>query len=493
MAIKPKSIKDVVSLIEAEKEDRENALISQEHRLFSAIRNFVSLILEDDAERRKRLLPGAATALFWCLIPSAGTATVGFVAIASLVLAWQQSRLLAVQNDKIEVQNVLAEAQRRAGLVFEITAIFEQIEKEKGATKIDDPEYHCSEERKEACYTRFQDPSEQVIFTPSRATLGRIAALTQALRPYRYLVVEGSTADLCPSDTRSINLDAAYNFLVGELANRGPRGGKAPIDVDRAKELAEDAYARNWGLPLDSSRNIVSSTLNEISDWVLGLKSPANLQLNCSPASPERGQLLVSLHAAGIDISAIQAAGGDFTYSDIPGASLSGVRLDGVNLTGARLPGANFGNSLLHNVIFRDADLSNARFTNAWISKSDFEGAQIQVYLRDGDAPLFLMPSKSEDNLLSGFRLYQRSSEPNIIERFCYSITLPTGLAAEAKKLALLVETRKYRSNGKPSVQYARLMFDIGIPLTTLGSKELTDQEVELEYSPISACRDTND
>lgn len=197
------------SSIATEKSDREAAMISQEHRLIPAISNVVTVLLSKGTEKRRTQLPKAIGALFWCLVPSGGTASVGIIAILSLMLAWQQTRLLSAQNYKIDVQNVLAEAQRRSGLMFETAAIFQQLEDEKAKAT---PTTGCQGDSPEMCWNT---TATRPIFVPSRATTGRIAALTQALRPYRYLSVEddtgpyrfrnaGSLEDLCPESIPAV-------------------------------------------------------------------------------------------------------------------------------------------------------------------------------------------------------------------------------------------------------------------------------------------------
>jgi hypothetical protein len=215
--------------------DQEAAFLAQEHRFIAAIRNAAEVIFARRGQERSRLLPPALSALAWCLVPSGGTAAVGLVALLTLLLTFQQSRLLAIQNDKIEVQNLLAEAQRRASLVVEITAIFERIDAEKA--QLASQRRDCENPQQRLCFQPPVPDEPQPIFVPSQATLGRIAALTQALRPYRYLTVEGAVPELCPQDTASPTLTAAYTALLGEIVGRGPAGARSGLDAERATVL----------------------------------------------------------------------------------------------------------------------------------------------------------------------------------------------------------------------------------------------------------------
>ena len=120
--------------------------------------------------------------------PSPAAATISLVSILGLVVALQSNRLLMLQTAQMEEQNMLAEAQRRASLVIEATSVFEQIEREKEqVTKRKASNRACTSDNVAHCWNRN-------LFVPTQATMGRLAALTQALRPYRYLVVEPNEA-----------------------------------------------------------------------------------------------------------------------------------------------------------------------------------------------------------------------------------------------------------------------------------------------------------
>lgn len=500
------TVERLAEALQQERRDREAAMVGQEHRLVPAVKTLLEVLFRRKGPDRAALLPSAASAVVWCLVPSAGTAGIGLIALLSLFLTWQQARLLALQNDKIEVQNMLAEAQRRASLVFEISAIFERIDAEKeSATK---PEkITCVDSAQRGCFRQSKVAGRE-IFVPSAATLGRTAALTQALRPYRYLTVEGAAASACPQATTSESLSKSYQDLLGTIANRGPRGARTGLSAEQAATLTAAHYSQvpdaAWDV-LGTARHTARQIIEAVTDTASA--TPANA-LNCAPASPERGQLLVSLHAASIDISAIQAAGGDFTFADFPGAFLDGVELTGVDLSGARLPGASLARSHLVGVTFRGADLSNAKFGNAVVEKSHFEGARIQVYLKDGDAPWFFTPRVSNDNLLSGMQVYQEAQKPNIFERLCLSLTLPSGfmLASARPALAaatdatlvvqpaadfgLLVETRTSAQPGKQR-QFGVLVYQLGLPRQVLHQgtpADPTGLATRLEYIPLSDC-----
>ncbi len=452
----------------ATREALETALIAQEHRLLPALRTLAEIVFQRRGAERWRVLPAALSSVAWCLLPSPGTATVGIVALLTLFVTFQQARLLAIQNDKVEIQNMLAEAQRRASLAVEITAIFERLDREKEEAAKDQLGA-CRSAANRRCWLQSEGEPPQLSFVPTQATIGRIAALTQAMRPYRYLTVEGAAPELCPQATASPTLTRAYTALLAPIAARGPRGAQDGLAPHQAAALLEPVYRGDGEPQGEWLRGLAARALSWVEQAAGG--SLTGTQLNCAPASPERGQLLVSLHAAGIELNVIQRAGADFTFADIPGANLAGIRLETFDLAGARLPGANLTGATLSGVSFRGADLGNARFANASLARSDFEGARLQAYLRDGDAPLFFMPRVAQDNQLSGVRLFQESRTPNIVQRLCATLALAAAddldpalpsLRDNAERFGILVETRPGRDGA--TRQEAVLVHDLRLP-----------------------------
>ncbi len=478
----------------------DETLIEQEHRLISAVFTLCDLLLRASPERRKQCLPAAIKALLWCLIPSPGTTTVGSLALITLLVTMYQASLLQTQNDKIEIQNILAEAERRSALMFETVAIFDQIEKEKSQVETS---HLCGETLRNGCWN--QKSTEQgmrKLFVPSIATIGRLAALTQALRPYRYLEVEisGPSQILCQSETSSIALATIYNGLLAASIDQAPGSLRGPVPVGMAKEIAENSYAEANTKTFEERLSFLAKIIQRL----VGSESSNAYQLNCEASSPERGQLLVSLHAAGVDISAIEKGGGNFTYADIPGANLAGIVLEGVSLNHAKLPGASFSNALLDEVHFREADLTGARFSGASISNSDFEAARIQTFFKPGDAPIHFLPLRGENLLISGMQFYESSQSPNLLKRLCLSLQLPSAFTLtpyrekidisvlsslsffDVNDYALLLEETSV-SGSSMIVQKAVLMFGVDMPRVTL-YESLDASSYSITYIPVSEC-----
>jgi Pentapeptide repeats (8 copies) len=385
----PLTASDVDALIErrvsAEGVRTEALLVAQEHRMVPALVNVAEILFGRHRARRIELLPRALGALFWCLVPSGGTTAVGIVALLSLVVAWQQTQLLSAQNKKIEVQNMLAEAQRRAGLMFETSAIFQVLDEERRDASPKGQRLECGPSLVERCWATRE---AEKLFVPSRATTGRIAALTQALRPYRYLTVENQapyrfgeevSAETCPESIKSEMLDHA-----ALIANNGVQGedGKPAIDrsngaavrasmVEEAKRRSGTGGGRAW-------RDWALGAANSVVDVVRPDDSNLGAVVSCSPSSPERGQLLLSLYAASVDISHLVEGGADFRFSDLPGANLKGIVLQNVDLSFSRFPGATFSNGRLKDVKLNGSHLAGARFTRTQFDRVSLNDAVLQ-------------------------------------------------------------------------------------------------------------------
>ena len=67
-------VHDLEQRLNEERLARETDMVSQEHRLIPAIRNLLELLRRPRSEML-RLLPAAAGAVAWCLLPSPGFET----------------------------------------------------------------------------------------------------------------------------------------------------------------------------------------------------------------------------------------------------------------------------------------------------------------------------------------------------------------------------------------------------------------------------------
>lgn len=403
----------------SETKARELEMVRQEHRLVPAVGAWLQSVFARPFDAAR--FTASSQALVWCLVPSPATASISLISILGLLVALQANRLMTLQTDRMEEQNMLAEAQRRASLVIEATSLFEQIEKEKEIVREDakartEKPRACSDDNDTYCW-------HGQLFVPTEATMGRLAALTQALRPYRYLVVDPREAAQDCDDYQTaawpttLN-DALFQTLLG-TASQG-------LDADLVKATIEREIDSRTALD-------VPGALTRLKEWLESWLAPARMsaRLSCLALSPERGQLLGSLHAARIDLSALAQRGATFELADLPdGSDLNGITLKGVNLSGARLRGAVFTHAALNHVNFEGADLSGASFQTACLAGNNFTGAQIETLGKQqisrlqlvGSVPLHFLPQhlSFDDQLDSLWVRYQRPSDG--FDRFCATL-----------------------------------------------------------------------
>lgn len=119
----------------------------------------------------------------------------------------------------------------------------------------------------------------------------------------------------------------------------------------------------------------------------------AGADLTMRATSPERGQLLLALISAGIDLSRILGQS-DFSFADVPETELSGIDLsvgcenrdalyngewhsEGEEIQYMNLFGANFQGANLMSAALRCADLSNADFRRANLLFADLRSAEL--------------------------------------------------------------------------------------------------------------------
>jgi hypothetical protein len=402
--------------------------------------------------------------------------------LLSLFVAWQQVQLLNAQNQKIEVQNILAEAQRRSGLMFETSAIFQQIEEEKKAIAKEKKKVVCNSKVVDQCWTAAGKTS---LFVPSNATVGRLAALTQALRPYRYLSVEDQgpyrfrgdekSKDICPEAINTELLDYAATIVRGASIGADGKPDPSPTNIDairnsmrkRATELGITSSLDGW---IRRVAGTIARTFSGISSATLPESDIGISAISCRASSPERGQLLIALHGASVDMSNLASKGADFRFADLPGAQLKGIALRGVDLSNSRLPGASFDEAVLERVNFSGAHLAGARFSRAKLDRVNFAGAIIQAGGAQATNASLLF-SRLHDSSLVGIRLVELGAAAPFFTRWCVARRLATRLATQEvlpnagnpapgsnpislDGFALLSETRKY-SDGSPDVMLA--------------------------------------
>jgi len=252
------------------------------------------------------------------------------IALAPLTMAVLQTYYLKKQNEKFDVQNkrieqqtYLQEAERRSSLVF----LFDNV-----LDKIDD----------------------ELLLNPARRELsaqlvGRIVALSKALKPYRYL--EGDTI------TSQASSPERGQLLLSLVASK-----LHPATLDQIYLLADFSYATLENVNLDGAylRNINLSHAN--------LESVSLTGADLRNANLEGARLT----GAKVQLTGLRASPAHFDFANFHGAEvfdsdLSGSSFEYANFTGARL----------QSVTFRRAFFSQTKFAQVAADSLDFGEATL--------------------------------------------------------------------------------------------------------------------
>jgi uncharacterized protein YjbI with pentapeptide repeats len=264
-----------------------------------------------------------------------------------------QNKLFENQNDRIEQQTNLIESQRRSNYVLLMSNILDKVDEE--LKDAEDIPYHESRKL-------------------SELTIGRIAALSQSLRPYYYL--DGDTLIGMPlSPERGQLLLALINSRLDTL-NTLPKIFQKSIfyQSDLKNVKLDSSYLRGLNLYLSDLReanlnkaNLRRSILTEVNLEGANLAF-ANLdgatlvRANLEDAYMAGSSLTVdslpnsfpTLKVA--NLTAAKMRGADLMDSNLRWARLNSVDMRGANLRGAELQGASLLNVNLNNVIVSGLD-----------------------------------------------------------------------------------------------------------------------------------------
>lgn len=309
--------------------DLEARLIEQEHRSVRVWWNAIHAFLYRDRSDPRHA--AAIKALTWHVLSRAPVAAaVGGLAVSTLLIgllgvlvAVGANRLLQIQNAKIDVQNHLAEAQRRSSLMFELTSILDQLAELKA--------------------------SGDGFVAPDPVLEGRIRALSASLRPYQYLAVRGVTDPVADPP-------------------------------DPSTPTTGGVLARLWGFvwPDDSGPVLMNRALSPERGQLLVTLVSARVRvdystIDLSGADAPRAQLVDS-----------SIEGAILVGSNLRGADLTNAKLNMVNLEAADLREADLSGVQIHGG--REGHLEAGAicdFTGALLGKAKFVGAEISRVSRD--------------------------------------------------------------------------------------------------------------
>lgn len=242
-----------------------------------------------------------------------------------------QTDLSAKQNKLVEQQNALSEAGRRSSLVLLMSNIEDKIAEE----------------------LRDSTNKNRLL---SSALVGRIVALCNNLKPYRYSV-EGDTLSKLLSPERGQMLISLVNAELGK-ATYDSIFAKANFEyADLQKVDFSGRYLNNIKLP---KANLVRAILDY--------------------ASME-GADLIQADMRHVYISQGRLSNARLKYVKLNDAYLQGIDLTGAHLGNTDLQDAHLENAILNEADLRSANLEGADFTNSQLNLVKISGSNIAKYL----------------------------------------------------------------------------------------------------------------
>jgi pentapeptide repeat protein len=349
----PEDHSDRIKSLEHQNSNMQTELVGQEHWLIQVFYNAWRALRSPDWPLSRRLEAGGALVRYVFL----GRATILLTIGLGGLLALHASFMLSDQNLKLDLENYLntvnselGEAQRNSQLSQLLAPLIQDLQAMSAAA--DDT----------GSLTTSRTYREVAKLDLALAT--RIAVLTQTFQPYRWIQHDTEASTLLMPEGSGF----FYRFMTGLRSIYDSGFGSAAME----QKLAES-------------------------------KIPV---LTAERRSPERGLLLVNLHAMGIDFTELTRFNTTFENSYAPGARLDGIdlggiegpgvstpfdlgladlsnatfarsNLQGVILTLSNLTLANFDTARAHNVLFRAANADQASFVTASLVGADFRDAYI--------------------------------------------------------------------------------------------------------------------
>ena len=273
-----------------------------------------------------------------------------FVAIGGLlgsILLYNQNQLLTKQNDKIDLQNNLLEADRRSSLVFLMSNILDKVDEEIG------------QQRKEI-KENGGVITDSTKYSLTKPLINRIVGLSRGFQPYRRM--QGNTLSDWVSPERG-------QLFIALMENN--------LDSTTQNTIVERGSFRQ-------------AIIGEVVIPFSKLSGAEFYGVNLGFADLHGADLsFADLHGA--DLREINFSFADLSFTDLSRANLSFADLSYTNLSFADLSEANLNN----------ADLSDADLNQANLSRVNFSGAKFHLDSSHG------MKNTSINHLKFVYSLYQ--------------------------------------------------------------------------------------
>jgi len=307
--------------------------------------------------------------------------------------------LLLKQNELIKEQSHLIEGQRRSSLIFMLANIMDTIDESLAEAK--DIDYH---------------PSRIV----NKVTIARLAALSQSMKPIRYLegnsLIENSLSPErgqlllslvnCKFDTTKNTIGTVLNKCSFQQADL-KHSFLEDVILQNAKLYQADLYNSNWIRVVIDSCVFYDANLASVTFYDNTFKNGFFTSLNIENGFiTDSGFYNTSLSRN--DFSNARVEYSEFINSTLHNENYTGSHLSNVVFEKCKLVNVNFSNAVLTNVRFKDIlEFSSISFDSTLVQNRFFLDdirAEIELNIAEqkeslNNDSIVGIPSKAEDLL----------------------------------------------------------------------------------------------
>lgn len=307
-------------------------------------------------------------------------------ALLSTALHVHQNWLLMRQNEKLDTQNHLVEAQRRAGLMFELTSILEAVEslrKEWARVEPADVTRLKNDVATQLKQTPGESETELIVnrHVAEQFGVAAVRARQQARAGDQAALRQQALSDRLQ---RLENLADAQEMkqALEAFQRRGQKpmlsvtGGLVPDPLWLADGMVGRVVALSIALrpyrylALTGERKPDTDRVSERAEE----EGPTLVR---AALSPERGQLLQTLVRSGVAIGPIVSAGAEFRFADLRFARLERRDMSQVQLSGADLSDAVLESLQAHGIDLQEASLQRSQAQFAVLDDANLRRARL--------------------------------------------------------------------------------------------------------------------
>lgn len=262
------------------------------------------------------------------------------VAIIPVGILSIQTILLNRQNEKIDKQNVrldqqtaLLEADRRSAVILESGNVLDAVSKEL-----------------------FQSKDSSL----SNPLIGRIIALSRAMKDYRYLDPEADTLiDKSISPERGHLLVSLYNSRLDSVTYFKIFKGANFVKADLRDTDLDKAYLRRIELSNGQLKKAFLSSANLREAFLIGADFQHAYLIDANLREALLGEAnFFGAELVGADLTRASCLSTDFQFADLRYVDFRHARIGGANFRGANLEGAEAMKSQIRDFITAEVDTS---------------------------------------------------------------------------------------------------------------------------------------